>query len=164
MKDQIETGVVNFIKAAAVLAGQTVDVLEGSGEGAISEFDPAIVALIEQSPRVAGNLATAELNVIVSTPCKVGEKATHTTLSRFVSEIFPQAIAPDLPVNAAHLSEHIATATGDLVTCRGYYVMRTEAATSEDRWETNLKVDLGLCYDDPAPLESVGDIDVGSFG
>jgi len=160
MKDQLEAGIVDFVEAALVEASLQCTVLEGSGDDRISEFEPAIIVLIESAVHIVANLYEIEADIIASSPIDdTGSKATHTQLGSFVQAIFPAAIPPNLGVNAAHISEALEAATGDVYSCQGYHPMETQAVTTQ-RWETNLRVKLQVCANNASPLVASGPIQV----
>ena len=167
MKNEIESGVKAFIEEALRVDGSLapgddlpIAVLAGSGEQTIEETDPAIIVLVEDYPVVTYNLGRAELIVIVSSPRAKGKKTGHETWIDFIRRIFPPAIPPALPVNAAHLSEYLEAASDDLISGRGYHVESHEPADEDTRWNHHTRIALGIMVDASTPLESVGLISV----
>lgn len=164
-KAKIENGVLSFIQAGyardnTLPAADTVQFLVATGEDLVSPEKYAILVTVGEVVPVAGSYYHAMVDITVISPLTTGWRSGRDQLSRFVEAVFPRAVPPNPPVNNAHLSSHIATATSNRYTARGYYpgTVRTLPTEGETHWHVIHPLTVGLYHNDPAPPVPSGNI------
>jgi hypothetical protein len=167
MKNEIENGVKNFIEAAFrdrdgldPEDDLPVAVHAASGDETINETLPYIVAQVTESPHLVGGIGHARLMVVASSPHKTGYETDHQSNVRFLRAVFSAAVPPKLPVNAAHLSEEVWTASGDEISVQGFHV-NGYIGTTGDPQQDGIELTLGVYKGASASLVSSGDIYTG---
>ena len=168
MKNEIESGLANFI-AAAVRVSQAlavdaeipgVQVLAASAGQTLEPRETQIIVVCERVSPLAGTLYYAHIVVAIGTEKARSTLAIHETYQRLMRRVFPAALPPALPINAAHLSEYIETAsTGDL-SARGYSLDDGDSDHTGDRFIDSFRQKHLIVVDCESPLVSSGAITV----
>ncbi len=161
MKTEIESALASFISAALTQRDGSVTSPVHSGSVSPDSVDAtreAVICLVEDQPNVVGTLGTATCSIVVSSPAAAGNETAHNALAKFIRKLFPAAKAPNLPPNTGHISDHLQTASGGDLSCTGYALLGTDGSPADGRWQSNLRITLGVVLDCDEPLTGSGDI------
>lgn len=164
MRTLLEEGLAAFVAAGLEAAEIECPVHTATSADGL-EPQSYLVVKVDGSEGHLAALSVWTASVMAASPRRTGYEADHGPLCDFLRRLFAPAVAPALPVNAAHLSEFIAEATDDDLSCRGFSV---EGWAEGDRegWQVDvLRLRLGI-FDhqlggvEEAALESDGEITV----
>lgn len=164
MKNEIETGVKNFIESAIRERDSLepeddlpIPVHAASSDDVIDEQNPYIVAQVVDAPQLVGGIGHAELNIIVSSPHATGYETDHRTWHRFLRIIFQAAVPPAMPANAAHLSEEVFAVTGE-TSVQGFHITGYPGSAAEGMQQDGISIKLGIFQGAKYSLVSEGSI------
>jgi hypothetical protein len=162
-KAKVELGFRTFLESAYELDDtlpEDVQFLAATDEITVDPEKYSILVNVGEIAPSAGIYYLAQVEVAVIAPIKGGYKAGRDQLSRFVEAVFPRALPPAPGANSAHLSSHVAEATDDAYTVRGYYpgTVRTLPTEGGQDWHVITPLTVGLCRNDPAPPVPSGEI------